>query len=412
MKRGVVWLSAAALVVLAVAIAFPPIRAELGSWIDVLTGNQLVVERAVAPTFTTIQSTPTPTDLDGVEVFPGASIQAVVDAHPAGTTFYLRSGLHSGQTIKPRNGDKFIGEPGTILSGEDRIEFAFRSGAADVTIRDLIIENYANPAQSGAIAGAGDGWLIVDNEIRNNWGGGVALNDGYQVIGNNIHHNLQIGIKGSGTDVLIEANEIAFNNYRDDYDPAWEAGGTKFLQTTNLVVRGNYVHDNHGHGLWTDHNNIGTLYEDNVVINNHGAGIHHEISYDGIIRNNKVEGNGFLHSKGGIRIASSSNVEIYGNTLKINNGGIYVSQKERGSGVRGTFEVENLWVHDNTISFNQGVNGLRVHDGGDAYYNNKNNRFDRNDYSLSIPKPFFWMGKERTSQEWTAYGQDENGTFN
>jgi hypothetical protein len=31
------------------------------------------------------------------------------------------------------------------------------------------------------------------------------------------------------------------------------------------VVRGNYVHDNNGTGMWTDTNNIHTLYEDNLV---------------------------------------------------------------------------------------------------------------------------------------------------
>jgi parallel beta-helix repeat protein len=341
-------------------------------------------------------------------VFPGESIQAVVDANPSGTTFYLRAGVHSGQSIKPRDGDKFIGEPGTILSGEDRIEFAFRSGAANVTIQNLTIEKYANPVKTGAIEGNGKAWRIVNNEIRYNWGGGVTLNDRYQLIGNNIHHNRQIGIKGSGTDVLIENNEIAFNNYNNDYDPNWEAGGAKFLRTVNLVVRGNYVHDNNGSGLWTDWDNIGTLYENNVVVNNTGPGIHHEASYDATIRNNKVEGNG----KVGIRIASSSNVEIYGNTLKNNNGGIYLSQKNRGSGSYGTFEIANVWVHDNTISFNQGINGLRVHDGGDIYYTGKNNRFDRNTYALGEAEPFFWMGDKRTPQEWTSYGQDQNGTIN
>lgn len=348
----------------------------------------------------------------GVDVFPGESIQAVVDSYPAGTTFYLRAGVHSGQTVKPRDGNKFIGESGTILSGEDRVEFAFRSGAANVTIQNMTIEKYANPVKTGAIDGAGKAWRIVDNEIRYNWGGGVTLNDGYQLIGNNIHHNRQIGIKGSGNNVLIQGNEIAFNNYRSDYDSGWEAGGTKFLKTVNLVVRGNYVHDNRGPGLWTDSNNVGTLYENNIVEDNYGPGIFHEISYDAVIRNNKIRRNGFKVTKSGIKISSSKNVEVYGNTLENNNGGIYVSQKNRGSGSQGTFEVKNVWIHDNTINFNTGFSGFRVHDGGDIYYTDKNNRFDRNNYNIGGAEPFFWMNDFRTATEWVNYGQDTNGTIN
>ena len=407
------WLTTLVLVVLVVAVAATPAGTELRVWMDAADGEQVIVGGAASasPT-TTVLSSSTTVAGPSVDVFPGESIQAVVDAHPPGTTFYIRAGVHSGQSIKPRDGDKFIGESGSILSGEDRIEFAFRSTASDVTIQNLTIEKYATPVQKGAIAGGGTGWTIRNNELRYNWGAGIDFGDRYQIIGNYVHHNRQIGIKGHGANVLVENNEIAFNNYRDDYSPGWEAGGTKFLKTTNLVVRNNYVHDNHGSGLWTDYDNIGTLYEGNTVINNYGPGIFHEISYDAVIRNNTVRGNAFRHSKGGIKVSSSSNVEIYGNTLKNNNGGIYVSQKNRGSGSHGTFEVKNLWVHDNTVSFNQGFNGFRVHDGGDVYYTNKNNRFDRNNYTLSGAEPFFWMGDRRTPQEWTSYGQDQNGTIN
>ncbi len=362
-------------------------------------------------TTTTVRSSTSTLAGPGVDVFPGESIQAVVDANPAGTTFYLRAGVHSGQSIKPRDGDKFIGESGAILDGRGDVEYAFKSTAGDVLIENLIIEGYATPAQWGAVAGGGTGWTVRDNEIHHNWGAGIDFGSGYQVIGNYVHHNRQIGIKGHGTGVLVEGNEIAFNNYRNDYSMGWEAGGTKFLKTVNLVVRGNYVHDNHGAGLWTDYNNIGTLYENNIVEDNYGPGIFHEISYDAIIRNNRIEGNAFLHSQGGIKIVSSSNVEIYGNTLKNNNGGVFAGQSNRGSGSRGTFEIKNLWVHDNKISFNQGLHGLRVNDGGNVYYTGKNNRFDRNTYTIGETKPFYWMNANRTPQEWTNYGQDKNGTF-
>ena len=68
----------------------------------------------------------------------------------------------------------------------------------------------------------------------------------------------------------------------------WEAGGTKFARTRDLVVRRNFVHHNRGPGLWTDIDNVRTLYEANRVEDNGEAGILHEISYAAVIRNNVV----------------------------------------------------------------------------------------------------------------------------
>ena len=363
-------------------------------------------------TTTTVAATTTTAAVSGVPagaivIQPGANIQAVVDSKPAGSTFYLAAGVYRGQTIQPRNGDVFMGQAGALLTGEDRVQHAFRGNASNVTIRGLIIEKYANPAQSGAVNGSGPGWTITGNEIRYNWGGGISLNDRYRVIGNNVHHNRQIGLKGGGAGILIENNEIAFNNYRDDYDMSWEAGGTKFISTTDLVVRGNYVHDNHGHGLWTDGSNRNSLYENNTVTNNFGSGIFHEISYGAVIRNNRVEGNAFPHSHGGIKVTNSENVEVYGNVVQGNDGGIHAGQNDRGG-----YQLTNLWVHDNTIAFSQGWSGLIVNSGGDVFYNGKNNRFDRNTYRLGPEaRPFYWMNDKRSPAEWQSYGLDPNGAI-
>jgi parallel beta-helix repeat protein len=304
----------------------------------------------------------------------------------------------------------FIGQPGAVLDGNGQAERAFRSGASNVTVSGFVIEDYVTPAQSGTVGGGGgSNWTISDNEIRYNGGGGVVLSDGFVVRGNYIHHNRQIGIKGGGSNVLIENNEIAFNNYLDDYSMSWEAGGTKFLKTVNLVVRGNYVHDNHGHGLWTDADNMNTLYENNVVRNNYGTGIFHEISYDAVIRYNLIEGNAFPHSSGGIKVTSSSDVEVYGNTLSGNDGGFHVSQSERGAGAYGVYEIRNLFVHDNVVSFTEGWSGFKVNEGSDAFYTSMNNRFDGNDYVVGgMAEPFMW-GETVSWGQWNAFGHDLTG---
>ncbi len=109
--------------------------------------------------------------------------------------------------------------------------------------------------------------------------------------GNAIHHNGQLGMGGHGTGGLIEGNEIAYN-LTMGYAAMWEGGGAKWAVTTGLTIRGNWSHDNAGPGLWTDINNIDTLYEDNRVEDSEFAGIFHEISYAAIIRNNVIRNNG------------------------------------------------------------------------------------------------------------------------
>ena len=52
------------------------------------------------------------------------------------------------------------------------------------------------------------------------------------------------------------------------------------------------MHDNNGPGLWGDIDSINTTYEDNVIVHNTISGISYEISYNAIIRNNTLIGNG------------------------------------------------------------------------------------------------------------------------
>lgn len=60
---------------------------------------------------------PAPDTAGGVRIAPGQDIQAVVDAHPPGTHFVLGAGVHHLQTVMPRSGDRFTGEPGAVLDG-------------------------------------------------------------------------------------------------------------------------------------------------------------------------------------------------------------------------------------------------------------------------------------------------------
>lgn len=447
-----------------------------------------------------------------VKLSPGDNIQAAVDRSPEGTTFNLRVGVYRMQSIVPKEGDSFVGEPGAILNGaalikdfkpvgvhwsasipiltvstigkclKDHLEcvqaqdlflddvplrpvgsldavvagtwfldgnsqkiflvddpsgrkveigatrYAISGSASKVVLRGLIVEKYANPAQTGAIHAMRDpgplshDWVVEDNEVRWNHGGGIRLSQGMQVLRNHIHHNGQIGISGGGQSILADGNEIDHNNYAG-YDYNWEAGGTKFALTENLVVRNNQVHDNEGPGLWTDIENVNALYEKNHTWKNKVAGIFHEVSYDAVIRDNLIEDDGFNPAGpspwfgNGIRIAASSKVEVYGNTVKDCVNGIIIVQAERGSSKRSgrPYLARDNNIHDNIVIGATGtVAGIVANPPYDKIiFTDFNNRFENNSYKLGNPnaKVFQWMGKACTRAEWQQYGHDSNGKW-
>jgi len=389
------------------------------------TAAAVVTTTTAAPKSAAAAPAPVPTVLGGVAVFAGDSIQAAVNANPAGAKFVIKSGVHRRQSVQPKDGNVFVGEPGAVLTGENVTEFAFYGSGDNVTITGLVVEKYNNPQQTGAIYSSkgAAGWIVDGNEIRYNNGIGLKAGSGWKVLNNYVHHNTQLGLGGSGSNILVQGNEIAYNNYQKTVNPFWGGGGTKWVKTRNLVVRGNFSHHNHGPGLWTDIDNDGVLYEGNRVEDNYHAGIKHEISYSAVIRNNTLKRNGFGNPndvKGaGILVANSPNVEVYGNTLVGNSHGIGAVQHDRYGDPAdwkslGEFELKNLYVHDNYIEQPAGQTGFFVAAGphGDKPLTSWNNRFQNNTYKLGTnPQPFRWQYSLITAAQWKAHGQDTTGTF-
>jgi parallel beta-helix repeat protein len=288
------------------------------------------------------------------------------------------------------------------------------SGTAGVTLAGLVVEKFANRAQTPAIQ-MGPSWLVDSLDIRNNHGVGIE-SGGHSILRNShIHHQGQLGLSGcSTTGALVENNEIDHNNTAG-FDWGWEGGGSKWAFTTSLTVRGNNVHDNDGPGLWTDGNNVYTLFENNTVTNNSGAGIFHEISYDAVIRYNTVKNNSTATAGksiwwgSDIHLNDSQNVEIYGNTVYSVVNGIGMVDVDRGSGPRGAYQIANDYVHDNDVTLGSAA---RVGLVGRSTAFSSNNRFLANHYHLPSLTGSFWQWTSTaTKDQWQGYGQDTTGTF-
>ncbi|RAG85619.1 right-handed parallel beta-helix repeat-containing protein [Streptacidiphilus pinicola] len=276
---------------------------------------------------------------------------------PPHTTFWLRPGTHTLKPdryaqVVPKEGDVYLGAPGAVLDGRKVNAYAFSGPATGVVIRDLTVQHFVAPPDEGVVNhDSADGWVIDHATVQENSGAGLMAGAHQQVRDSCLRANGQYGMnayKGTGalTGLVLEGNEITGNNTDD-----WEhrrpgcgcSGGVKFWAVNGADVRGNWVHDNRGAGLWADTNNNDFLIEDNVIEANDGPALIYEISYNAVIRNNTIRRNTWVEGRayadrgddfpygsvyvsesgGEPRIPARTNkIDIYGNLLDDNFSGI------------------------------------------------------------------------------------------
>jgi len=298
--------------------------------------------------------------------------------------------------------------------------------ASNVTVKNLIIEQYANPAQHGAINAAinnqnnvpdrnGINWLIENNEVRYNHGTGIYIYMGGMMRNNLIHHNGQIGMKGSGSDITIQDNIVFENGDWGGYKWSWEGGGSKFARTKNILLTNNYCYNNYGPGLWTDIDNDSCTIENNICEYNEGPGIFHEISFQAKISCNTLTGNQYSLGTGrwyggNLFISNSSDVEVFNNTINctgtLRGNAIMLMCDDRFSSSTGLpYFTRNNKIHDNDINFQQEANltGLIINTPGCDDYSG--NVFENNNYHSINPsyKHFQWGGYTASAAGDLAY---------
>jgi hypothetical protein len=224
------------------------------------------------------------------------------------------------------------------------------------------------------------------------------------IYNNNTHHNGQLGIGGSGSNVTVQSNQISYNNYAG-YNYYWEAGGLKFASAQNVMIEYNYSHNNGGPGFWNDIHSQYVTYSQNQATANVEAGIMSEISTDITISNNHIWNDGYNPSGtgiwwgAGIFISNSSNVSTYSNTVSNCLNGIVGILAGRGDGPNGQpYLLQNVDVTSNTITQATGMAaGIAVEGSGfdNSVFTGWNNIFQNNTYVLATPGAsyFYWLGQ-------------------
>ncbi|MFD3515683.1 right-handed parallel beta-helix repeat-containing protein [Streptomyces sp. NPDC058657] len=291
---------------------------------------------------------------------------------PAHTTFWLRPGTHrlvpeQYAQVVPKKGNRYLGAPGAVLDGGGKNQYAFGGEATDVTLRHLTVQGFIAPHDEGVVnSSSSDGWVIEHSTIQYNSGAALMAGARQQVRATCLRDNGQYGMnaykKGDTIrGLVVEGNEIVGNNTGD-----WEkkkpgcgcTGGIKFWAVNGADIRGNWVHDNRGAGLWADNNNNDFLFENNVLEANDGVAIMYETSYNAVIRNNTMRRNNWVE---GGRSASRGDNFPYAT--------VYVS--EAGGEPRVPARTDKIEIYRNVLENNW--NGITLWENSNRFCNSPAN---------------------------------------
>jgi parallel beta-helix repeat protein len=321
---------------------------------------------------------------------------------------------------------------------------AFSGYVNNITVQNLIVEKYATPLMSGAIAAWGSYWIIKSNEVRLNHAAGIKAeygNDNYErILSNNVHNNGQQGIAvGNGTGTLLEYDTISNNNFANTIDGNEEGGG-KIAATTNAQVINNTYSNNNGVGLWGDCGATGTVFSGNTITGNRLDGIRYEVSHYGTITNNTLINNVQYRGTGPcdnnsreIVLVDSDYTTVSHNTITSNCAGITLTQGHNIEMVGDEITDNNLTLHIGSalIADRIGLFDNPGSTGWNIFTANPPNFFDYNTYTFDNSVawqtvtqwldqggsfgddcstdpttcfgPYTWAG-------WQAHGQDIHGT--
>lgn len=207
------------------------------------------------------------------------------------------------------------------------------SSAPYVRLRGLKFMHSNTLVNSSGLSGvliAGSHSIMENCSVSRMDFGGVAIApsaDSVVIRNSLITQNGNNGISANyGSNFLIEGNVITANNYRD-FNSGWHAGGIKSTGVSNGRIINNDISYNRGDGVWWD---VGggdwgdkavTISGNRLRFNNYGtkpdgaphgnAVIHYEISKNGRIFNNTVDG-----GRKGILLAASSDSIVSNNIIR------------------------------------------------------------------------------------------------
>lgn len=278
-------------------------------------------------------------------------------------------------------------------------------------ISNIVVEKF-----TGYNASAEPNWTLDYLDVRYGHGTGIYTKDNSVTSHSFVHHMGYQGFGGCCAGAIIQTTENSYNNVAF-YNPYQGGGGSKWVNVNGLTVQNNNSHHNFGPGFWTDINNRGASYLNNIVTDNARAGIFHEISYAATISGNVIKRNGIQEAArngntygGCVQVISSPNVVIHDNTCVDNGSGIFAAQDGRTSGAFGATTITGLDVYDNCIE--QQFSSYAAALGGAPSYSTAVNNFHHNTYKgPSASNVYGWNNTTIAFAAWQGtYGLDTTGS--
>jgi parallel beta-helix repeat protein len=245
----------------------------------------------------------------------------------------------------------------------------------------LTLRHAANRAQWGALCAGSEGSLVEDVRVEWTIGMGVDGSGSRHVFrGVKSDFNGQAGWGASCSSCIFEDGTAVGNNWRG-HDLFWEAGGGKWNDTHNTVIRRFTAIANDGPGIWLDGQNSDNTIEDCVVEGNEGAGIMLELETTRtLVQNNVVRRTRWREWTGtGILSQAANRNVLLHNTVVENEGtGIWIRLDPLRRAPEGGNAIVNNWVVGNAAGSENEAREISVE--GEDVASVRSNRMEGNAY--------------------------------
>ena len=222
-----------------------------------------------------------------------------------------------------------------------------------IRVVGVTFRHATNRAQWGALCAGSVGGLVED--VRVEWTNGLGIDvSGARHTFRRTRADLngQMGWGGGCRGCLIEESAAVGNNWKG-HDPFWEAGGGKWVGTTDTVIRRHYAAHNGGPGVWLDGDNHRNTIEGSLLVGNDMAGLMLELNTTETLAQHNViaetrwrdwSGTGILSQ------AASRNAFVHNTVVENGGSGIWLRLDPDRRAPDGHNVVLNNWVVGNATA--------------------------------------------------------------
>lgn len=303
------------------------------------------------------------------------NIQSIIDSHPAGTVFTFEPGTYRLLSIKPKDGDHFIGKPGAIMNGSELLNFQRENDVLWVaTMHDNTPEAVGGACDTGAKNADGTKYTIGCDHARDlfwddkvvwrvatlqeiapgKWFFDPASHRVY-VAGDPGGHVVELGetqMAIHGNNSNIEISGLTIEKYANRPQSGAIACGEfvkgEKTQGPGWIIENNILTLNHYSGIkMIQCSNARIL--NNKFLNNGNSGLDGVATDNSLMEGNEIALNNYAHYSCGWECGGSKFVNTTNFTAKSNN-----VHDNLAPGLWFDIECQNVTISNNTIDRNYG----------------------------------------------------------